>query len=888
VRLELRASEDLESKAFWEERAGGALPVFPIHARPGESECRIPRRLSSEIPVDIVRKLGGLSKRTGLPLKSLLLAVHLRVLALVAGRTEVITALLTNGRPERLDGDKVIGMFLNPAPLRVDVGCRSWLELARAAWHAEQDLLPHRRYPYAGMEAHMHRVLDSAFNYIHLHTLERLARLRSVHLQEWRSPTDQTFFPMTAYFHLEGGSGRLFFHLDTFGDTVSRELGERIAEYYRRGWTAFAESSEAKPGNEDLLAAWETQRQLWDWNRTKRDWAPERDQPVPLLFASVAARAPDAKCVTHQTMSLCYEQVAALAGQLASTLHLRGIGPGYVVGVLVEPGLGWAVAVLGILTAGAAFLPLDPASPRGRLQWMLDDAHVEILVADEFLAAGRAFAGVEILPISLRCENQPARPSRNEVKRDEIDAEALAYVIYTSGSTGTPKGVEVTHSSLTNVLLAFQEATGCGAGDTLLSVSPSTFDISILELLLPMVCGGHLVIADRSLRNDPVLLSEEMARARPTLMQATPSTWRLLVEAGWNGNLGLSILCGGDVLSRPLADALLQRCARLWNVYGPTEATIWCTFEQVTASPDAPAVGRPLANVQAYILGPHLEPLPIGTIGSLYIGGRAVARGYRNGDGSASPRFVPDPFGPAGGRLHGTGDQARFTSDGRIELVGRSDDQVKRAGMRVHLSEVERALERLSGVEAAAVLIRGVAPGSLEACLVLRGDEDLAGSDFREQLAELLPSWMIPSRFHCIGALPLTAHGKLDRAELERVARSALAEPEDRRGEVEPANERERTIARMVGAVLEVERISLAARFDALGADSLKMLRILQALEAGGLTGLTLPQLMSCATVADLAARLEHSASPQPARERGLRRRAALEAMRRPQAGARS
>jgi acyl-coenzyme A synthetase/AMP-(fatty) acid ligase/acyl carrier protein len=399
------------------------------------------------------------------------------------------------------------------------------------------------------------------------------------------------------------------------------------------------------------------------------------------------------------------------------------------------------------------------------------------------------------------------------------------------------------------------------------------------------VCGGCLIVAGRSLRADPDLLLQEMERERPTLMQATPSTWRLLVEAGWRGDPGLSILCGGDVLARPLADALLSRCSRLWNVYGPTEATIWCTCERIADSAEDPAVGRPLANTEAYILGPHLEPLPIGTAGALYIGGRAVARGYRNGETGDAPRFLPNPLGE--GRLHRTGDQALYTADGRIEVLGRADDQIKRSGMRLHLSEVERALERLPGIEAAAVLVAGTPPGTLEACIVVRAGEGPPASALRDGLEELLPAWMIPARVHHVPALPLTAHGKLDRAELARVARDAAvreARDDEERGPVAPQSPRDQTVAEVVGAVLGVDRVGLSARFDALGADSLSMLRILHALEARGLTGLTLPGLMSCTTVADLTdltGRLDRPPVPAAAHERGSRRRSALGARRR-------
>jgi syringomycin synthetase protein SyrE len=332
-----------------------------------------------------------------------------------------------------------------------------------------------------------------------------------------------------------------------------------------------------------------------------------------------------------------------------------------------------------------------------------------------------------------------------------------------------------------------------------------------------------------------------------------------------------------------LADALLPRCARLWNVYGPTEATIWCTCESIRTEAGDPAVGRPLANTEAYVLGPRREPLPLGTVGSLHVGGRAVARGYRkgksdHGERSDSLPFLPNPLGE--GRLHATGDQARYLDDGRIEVLGRTDDQVKRSGMRLYLSEVEKALERLPGVEAAAALVTSGPTGTLEACLVVRQGDALPEGELRARLEEFVPDWMIPARFHRLPTLPLTPNGKLDRAALAAVVRDLPAREGEESDGVEPAGPGDRAVADVVGAVLGMERVGLSARFDALGANSLGMLRILQALEVRGTTGLTLPELMSCATVGDLARRLDSTPVPSAAHERGSRRRAALSARR--------
>ena len=481
------------------------------------------------------------------------------------------------------------------------------------------------------------------------------------------------------------------------------------------------------------------------------------------------------------------------------------------------------VGVLGILKAGGAYLPLDPTYPSERLEFMLADAAVPVLVTQRELLHTVSY-GVPAV-ICLDGEAEGMTPEDDKPVGGDVVGEQLAYVIYTSGSTGRPKGVQVTHQSVVNVLTSLREVLGLDPRDTMLAVSPLTFDIAALELLLPLVVGARVEIASRDAAMDGRLLSAELRRSGASVMQATPTTWRMLVESGWNGAPGLKVVSGGEALSAGLAEDLLARGAEPWNLYGPTETTIYSAAAPVRTSVP-PALASLIANTRLYLLDRHMTLVPIGVPGELYIAGAGLARGYLGRPGLTADRFLPDPFTEvAGARMYRTGDLMRRLPDGRLEFLGRTDHQVKLRGFRIELGEVEAAIARHPAVSEVAVLAREDAPGDqrLVAYVVPAEGRALDAGELRGVLHRQLPDYMVPAAFRFLDRLPSTPAGKLDRAALPAPdhGRSATAS-----GYVAPRSPVEQVLTGIWAEVLGRDSVGVHDDFFALGGHSLLATRV--------------------------------------------------------------
>jgi polyketide synthase PksN len=462
---------------------------------------------------------------------------------------------------------------------------------------------------------------------------------------------------------------------------------------------------------------------------------------------------------------LTYADLADRSGRLAAYLAARGAGPGTRVGVYLERSGDLLVTLLAVLRAGAAYVPLDPAYPPARISYMLADAEIAVLVTQASLARGVAGATPVVVALDL---------CRKEVDAEAADppaalirGEDLAYVIYTSGSTGRPKGVQVRHRGLANLLRSMAAEPGLVAGDTLLAVTTVCSDMAALELFGPLVVGGTVCIAPAGAAGDGPALRELLERVRPTIMQATPGTWKSVIGAGWDGDRGLTALCGGEALSRDLADALLARAGAVWNLYGPTETTIWSTTWK--ARPAEPvSIGTPIANTTCHVLDGRMRIVPEGFPGELYIGGDGVAAGYRGRPELTADRFTSGRPGIGdGGPLYRTGDLVRRGPDGRLFFLSRADNQVKLHGHRIEPGEIEAALRDHPGIRDAAVVVRD-STGSdpqLAAYLVADGAAP-AAAELRAFLLGMLPAYMVPAAFTVLDAFPRTPSGEVDRKVL--------------------------------------------------------------------------------------------------------------------------
>ncbi|MDP3859245.1 MAG: amino acid adenylation domain-containing protein [Stagnimonas sp.] len=559
-----------------------------------------------------------------------------------------------------------------------------------------------------------------------------------------------------------------------------------------------------------LLSEAERERVLDLPNRTERPIPPGG---LHTRIELAAARNPQSIAVRYQDQQQSYAELEARANQIAAELVQQGAAPGRYVALALQRGLELPAALLGILKTGAAYLPLDPEFPADRLAYYLQDSGAVLVLSDR---ATRPRLPPLSLPALLLEDIGPAPVPT----LPPVPADAPAYVIYTSGSTGKPKGVVVSHRNLVNFLASMAEQPGLSAGDCLLAVTTVSFDIAGLELFLPLTVGATVVIADRDTAADGELLKAELARSRANTLQATPSTWRLLLAAGWPGAPGFRAYSGGEPLPRELAEALLPRVGALWNLYGPTETTVWSTASRVT-DPTRIAIGRPIANTRCYVLDPRGQPLPQGAVGELWIGGRGVAIGYHARPELTDERFQRDPYSTVpGARMYRSGDLAKWGRDGQLECLGRIDFQVKLRGYRIELGEIEYELSQYPAVAESAVLVRERAAGDarLVAYVALKEGAQATLSELRQHLRELLPPYMIPQSFVDLPALPRLPNGKLDRKALPDPF-AGLAEAAAPK--TPPRSYAERRIAEIWQQVLGVSGIGVDDRFFDLGGHSL-------------------------------------------------------------------
>jgi amino acid adenylation domain-containing protein len=450
---------------------------------------------------------------------------------------------------------------------------------------------------------------------------------------------------------------------------------------------------------------------------------------------------------------------------------------------------------------------------------------------------------IDALPADAQHAELPQGPSASDA----------AYLMYTSGSTGTPKGVQVSHAALSNFLGAMLREPGVTADDVVLSVTSLAFDISMLELLLPLVAGARTVVASREVQADGVALAALLEAAAPSIVQSTPTGWRLLMQAGWTGMPGMTAIVGGETMPADLARWLLGRVGAVYNAYGPTETTVWSTLERLR--PDEPiTVGRPIANTRVYVLDSSAQVVPFGVPGEICIGGAGVADGYHGRPELTAERFIPDPFHP-GARLYRTGDYGRWRADGRLDHLGRADGQIKLRGFRIETGEIEAALMTHPGVAVAVVGVRTAAADDprLVGWVRLKDDADCTGSELRRHLRRSLPEFMVPSMIQQVDEIPQTPNGKTDRAALPNPYTAAMSAPHEF---VAPSTDTERLIAEVWSRLLGIERVGATDRFFDLGGHSLLAMQATAEISAA--TGVRLePRLLFFRTLADLAAACE-------------------------------
>ena len=700
---------------YWEEQLKNAPNLLQLPAdRPRKAiQSFQGGYYSAAFDKELSAELTALSKRSGVTLFMTLVAGFQTLLYRLSGEDDIVVGTPVAGRNRR-EIEGLIGFFVNTLVLRTNLGGDpSFEELLGRVRKVALQAYTHQDLPFEQLVQTLQPTRDLSYTPLFqvMFVLDD-ARVPSVKLPEL-TVSSYAVEIGTAKFDLtlsmENSADGLASVWEYNADLFDKATIARMAGHFQTLLEAIVANPQQKVSSLSLLTEQERHQLLVDWNNTTKEYPS--DKCIHQLFEEQVELTPDSEAVLFEDKQLTYRELNQRANSLANHLRTLGVGSEVLVGICVERSLEMVVGLLGILKAGGAYVPLDPAYPAERLVFMLEDASVAVLLTQARLVESLPKHQGRIVCLDTDWEIIERQSEANLIS--EVKLDNLAYVIYTSGSTGKPKGVQVLHSAVVNFLTSMRRCPGLTDQDTLLSVTTLSFDIAALEIFLPLSVGGRLVMVSRSVATDGTQLLERLNDCVATVMQATPATWRLLLAAGWSGSPQLKILCGGEALSRELANQLVEKGASLWNLYGPTEATIWSTIDRVDNTEGTVCIGRPIANTQIYLLDEHLQPVPVGVPGELYIGGAGLARGYLNRPELTAQKFIVNPLSQEpSARLYKTGDLARYQRDGNIEYLGRIDHQVKVRGFRIELGEIEVVLSQHPDVRESVVVKREDASGN--------------------------------------------------------------------------------------------------------------------------------------------------------------------------------
>ncbi|MBR0669386.1 amino acid adenylation domain-containing protein, partial [Roseomonas hellenica] len=771
------------------------------------------RHASTSFHLDeaVTARLQAFARSERITLNTLIQGAWALLLRRHCGQRTVAFGTTVAGRPAELPGaEEMLGLFINTLPVvarpQPAMAVGDWL---RALQEQNLALREHEHTPLYEIQrwaGYPGQALFDSFIVFENYPVDQALRPagEALTIGEVKAVETSNY----AMFVMVALGQRLRFAFNHHRDRFSASDIDRLRDQFLRTLLAISGDAHAPVGCLDMLGA-EERAVLLAPNATAMPYPP---QNIASLIAAGAMRHPDRVALIAGAETLTYGALNRRANRLAWHLRRSGIGPDVPVGLAMERSAAMLVGMLAVLKAGGAYVPLDPDYPPARLAHMMRDSGLSLVLTQAHLQATLPESGARI-----RCIDRDWPAIEAEPDTDPpviVGRENLAYVIYTSGSTGQPKGVMVRHGAVVNFLTSMAQRPGIAGDDAVLGLTSLSFDIAVLELLLPLLAGARLVLVDRATARDPAALLATIRANAVTMVQATPSSWRMLVEAGGLAALPprLRILCGGEALPPDLAAALVEHAGTIWNLYGPTETTIWSARHRLDAADPRPGLGQPIGNTALYVLDSDLNLLPPGAIGELHIGGAGLARGYHGRAALTADRFIPDPFGgDPGARLYRTGDLARWRPDGSLDFLGRVDHQVKIRGFRIELGEIEAHLLADPGVTEAVVVAQQSAAGP-QLVGYVTGAADVTA--LRAALAASLPDHMVPSQLVALERLPLTPNGKIDRAALPRPQQHATQH-------VAPRNETERALADIWAAVLGVEQVGVTDSFFDLGGHSL-------------------------------------------------------------------
>jgi len=846
--------------SYWRERLAGMPPVLDLPTDRPRALVQVFRgaRQSLALPISLNEMLQELSVREKVTPALILLAAFQTLLLRYTGQDDIAVGWILPGR-DLVETEGLVGLFAETMIIRTDMAgnptFRGLLGRMRDAASSDCD---HHSVPLDRLVRELQPESDPSRNPL---TRVLFSVTPSISLAQlgWEfanlevdNGTTKADLQLQLYERPTGIFARFTYNTDLFDAATISRLAEHFEMLLR--------DSVANPDQHlsRLAVLTETERHqlLVEWNSTQADYP--KDYCVHQLFESQVGRTPDAIALAFEHQYLTYDALNTRANQLAHHLQKLGVGPGVLVGICVERSLDMVVGLLGILKAGGAYVPFDPAYPPERVSFMLEDAKVSVLLTQNPLVEKLPESGAKI--VCLDTDWHEIAKENAENSSSDTKPEDLVYVIYTSGSTGKPKGVQIPHRAVVNFLTSMSRTPGMTAADRLLAVTTLSFDIAGLEIYLPLSTGASLEIVRRDVSSDGNLLLSKLKSSGATVLQATPATWRMLLEAGWEGSKNLKVLCGGEGMPTELAGELLKRASSVWNMYGPTETTIWSTTARITSSGGPISVGRPIANTKIYVLDSHLEPVPVGVPGELYIGGDSVARGYLRRPSLTAQRFIPNPFReqPSGGRLYRTGDLVRYLSNGELECLGRIDHQVKVRGFRIELGEIENLLGEYPGVLQNVVVAQedNTTEKQLVAYVVPVPGQPPSTAELRNFLKQRLPNYMLPSRFIFLEALPLTPNGKVDRRALPVPEQIELAAEKEYAA---PRDNVETQLVKLWESVLGIRPVGIKYNFFDLGGHSLRVAKLIRRIEQAFGKKLSMAAVFQAPTIEQQAVMLRNN-----------------------------
>jgi iturin family lipopeptide synthetase A len=821
---EYLASDELKKcETYWLKKMEGEIATLDLpldFQRPANKDCS-GNTVTMKIDSEMVSGLKSLAKKTETSLFMILVAAFNILLHKLTGQEEILIGTPTSNR-NHIDYEQLVGMLTNTIVLRnYPTHEKRFSNFLSEVKQSCLEAYSYMDYPFNLLVSQIvtQRDLsrDPLFDVMFLYenANERVFQIAGLEFETYDYKMKMAMFDFTMEILEERGKFNVNLNYRT--DLFKRETIEKWGQYYQRVLNTILSNSHILIADIQLISEAEKNQLIYHFNQTEMDFC--RETTVHQLFEAQVAKTPESIALTFADQHLTYLELNQKANQLARLLRMKGVKPDTFVGLLVEPSVEMIVGILGILKAGGAYLPIDSGYPEERIRFILEDSQAKIVLTQRDLK--QKFILDQTL---IELDNETSYVGENTNPESLNQPQDLAYLIYTSGSTGRPKGVMIPHQAVVNFICGMTRQIDFSCHKTVLCLTSISFDIFVLETLVPLVNGLKVVVANTEQQREAQLLQELILQNQINMLQATPSRMRLLI----NGGIDLAqchslteIMVGGEAFPERLKEELTKLPGvKIYNMYGPTETTVWSTVKELTEA-DSISIGKPIANTQIYIIGRNDQTQAVAVPGELCIAGAGLARGYHNRPELTAEKFGPNPFHP-GKRLYRTGDVARWLPNGEIEILGRMDYQVKIRGFRIEMGEIESQLLKHEAIDEALVVAGEDHEGVTYLCAYLVAQRELTVSAIREYISRSLPDYMIPSYFVQLDKLPLTPNGKIDR--------KALPEPAGnlpKRGAyVAPDNETEVKLVELWQEVLGVGPVGTQDNFFELGGHSLKAITL--------------------------------------------------------------